>query len=262
MSKTDMTKADKYTAETITEMRAWTPHLFSFKLTRFTGYRFVPGQFARLGLRKEDGSIVWRAYSIVSASYDEHLEFFSIVVPGGEFTSRLSALKVGDEILVEKMNYGLLTTARFEQGHDLWMLATGTGVAPFISILHELDTWESYDRIVLVYSVRHSSELAYEDTVASFAAHEYFGEFADKLTFVPVVTREARPGILSKRIPILLENGELQQHAGISLDPERSRIMICGNPEMVDETRRWFVDNGYTISRRAQPGHLALENLW
>ena len=262
MPKTDLSKSDKYTSETITDFRAWTPHLFSFKLTRFTGYRFVPGQFARLGLRKNDGSIVWRAYSIVSASYDEHLEFFSIVVPGGEFTSRLSELTVGDEVLVEKMNYGFLTTARFEQGRDLWMLATGTGVAPFISILHELDTWERYDRIVLVYSVRHLTELAYEDTVASFVAHEYFGEFADKLPFVPVVTRELVPGVLGKRIPDLLQSGELEQHAGVLLDPGRSRIMICGNPEMVEQTRNWFVDNGYTISRRAQPGHLALENLW
>ena len=257
-----MSKTDKYTAETITEIRTWTPHLFSFKLTRFTGYRFVPGQFARLGLRKKDGSIVWRAYSIVSASYDEYLEFFSIVVPGGEFTSRLSSLTLGDEVLVEKMNYGFLTMARFEQGRDLWMLATGTGVAPFISILHELDTWETYDHIVLVYSVRHYRELAYEDTVAAFATHEYFGEFADRLTFVPVVTREAAPGVLNKRIPELLENGELEQYVGLSLDPQRSRIMICGNPDMVDDTRKWFVGNGYAVSRRAKPGHLALENLW
>jgi len=257
-----MSETVKYTAETITEIRAWTPHLFSFKLTRFAGYRFVPGQFARLGLRKEDGSIVWRAYSIVSASYDEHLEFFSIVVPGGEFTSRLSKLNIGDEVLVEKMNYGFLTTARFEQGRDLWMLATGTGVAPFISILHELDTWETYDRIVLVYSVRFARELAYQELVGSLAGHEYFGDSADKLTFVPVVTREEADGVLGKRIPALLESGELEKHAGLSLDPERSRIMICGNPEMVEETRGWFIENGYTISRRAKPGHLALENLW
>lgn len=257
-----MSENVKYTTESIIAIRAWTPHLFSFKLTRSPGYRFVPGQFARLGLRKEDGGIVWRAYSIVSASYDEHLEFFSIVVPGGEFTSRLSRLKIGDEVLVEKMNYGFLTTARFEQGRDLWMLATGTGVAPFISILHEFDTWERYDRIVLVYSVRHADELAYEDTVAAFAAHEYFGEFADKLAFIPVVTREKVPGMLSERIPVLLDTGELEQSAGAKLDHERSRIMICGNPDMVEDTRKWFIDNGYTVSRRARPGHLALENLW
>jgi ferredoxin--NADP+ reductase len=257
-----MSKEDKYTAEKITELRTWTPHLFSFKLTRFSGYRFVPGQFARLGLKKEDGSIVWRAYSIVSASYDEFLEFFSIVVPDGEFTSRLAELRVGDEVLVEKLNYGFLTTSRFEQGKDLWMLATGTGLAPFISILQELDTWEDYENIVLAYSVRESNELAYLDTIEGLKQHEYFGDFAHKLKFVPIVTRENIDGMLSDRIPVLLETGELERAVDIKLDAVRSRIMICGNPEMVDDTRKWFVDNGYTISRRSKPGHLALENLW
>jgi len=257
-----MSQADKYTAEKITELKGWTPHLFSFKLTRFSGYRFVPGQFARLGIKKEDGEIVWRAYSIVSASYDEHLEFFSIVVPDGEFTTRLAKLEGGDEVLVEKMNYGFLTTSRFEQGKDLWMLSTGTGVAPFISILQELETWEDYENIVLVYSVREEKELAYVDTIEGLKTHEYFGEFSHKLKFVPVVTRETIAGALSERIPTLLESGELEREVGIKLDSERSRIMICGNPEMVEDTRNWFTERGYTVSRRSKPGHLALENLW
>ena len=113
--------ADKFTVERITEVRAWTPSLFSFKTTRHRGFRFVAGQFARLGVRNEEGGIVWRAYSIVSAPYDEHLEFYSIVVPGGEFMSRLARLKTDDEILVEKMNYGYLTTDRFQAGRDLWI---------------------------------------------------------------------------------------------------------------------------------------------
>lgn len=257
-----MSAEDKYTAEKITEITPWATNLFSFKLTRFTGYRFIPGQFSRLGLKKEDGSIVWRAYSIVSASYDEYLEFFSIVVPDGEFTSRLAQLKVGDEVLVEKMNYGFLTTSRFEQGKDLWMLSTGTGLAPFISILYELDTWNDYENIVLAYSVRESKEFAYIETIESLKSHEYFGEYAHKLKFVPIVTREEFPGALSKRIPALLESGDLEAAVGIKLDQERSRIMICGNPEMVDDTRKWFVEKGYTVSRRSKPGHLALENLW
>jgi ferredoxin--NADP+ reductase len=257
-----MSKEDKYTAETITEITTWAPNLFSFKLTRFSGYRFIPGQFSRLGIKKEDGTIVWRAYSIVSASYDEFLEYFSIVVPDGEFTSRLSKLEVGDEVLVEKMNYGFLTTARFEQGKDLWMLATGTGLAPFISILYELETWDAYENIVLVYSVREANELAYMEAIDGLKSHEYFGEFAHKFRFLPVVTREKFPGALDKRIPVLLENGELEEKLGLPLNKERSRIMICGNPEMVDDTRGWFTEHGYTVSRRSKPGHLALENLW
>lgn len=257
-----MSNPAKYTTETITEIRTWTPHLFSFKITRFQGFRFIPGQFARLGLMGADGKIVWRAYSIVSASYDEHLEFYSIVVPGGEFTSRLSTLKVGDEIFVEKMNYGFLTTARFEQGRDLWMLSTGTGLAPFISILMELDTWENYDRLILVHSVRETAELAYADTLESLCEHEFFSEYAHKLTYVPIVTREPVEGWLKDRIPSLLSSGELEARVGLQLDQTRSRIMICGNPEMVDDTRHWFIDRGYALSRRGAPGHLAVENLW
>ena len=206
-----MPKEDKYTAEKIIEITTWATNLFSFKLTRYTGYRFIPGQFSRLGIKKEDGSIVWRAYSIVSASYDEYLEYFSIVVADGEFTSRLSQLKVGDEVLVEKMNYGLLTTARFEEGKDLWMLATGTGLAPFISILYELETWDRYENIILVYSVRETKEFAYMEIIESLKDHEYFGEFFHKFRFLPVVTREKFEGSLDKRIPVLLESGELEK---------------------------------------------------
>lgn len=257
-----MSNPDKYTTETITEIRTWTPHLFSFKTTRFKGFRFIPGQFARLGLMGDDGKIIWRAYSIVSASYDEHLEFYSIVVPGGAFTSRLATLKVGDPLFVEKMNYGFLTTARFEQGRDLWMLSTGTGLAPFISILMELDTWENYDRLILVHSVREPRELAYADTVDALKHHDYFGEFIHKLTYVPVVTREPMEGLLKDRIPNLLTGGELEVRADCKLDHDRSRVMICGNPDMVEDTRAWFVDRGYSLSRRGAPGHLAVENLW
>lgn len=257
-----MSQPDKYTTESIVEIQTVTPNLFRFRTTRYRGFRFIPGQFARLGLPGNDGSIIWRAYSIVSASYDEHLEFFSIVVPDGAFTTRLTRLGVGDPIFVEKMNYGFLTTDRFEGGRDLWMLSTGTGVAPFVSILYESATWEQYDRIVLVHSVRQAAELAYEETVESFRQHEYFGEHAHKLVYVPVVTREAHDGALARRIPELLETGALEERVGVRLDRDASRVMVCGNPEMVEETRAWFIGRGYELSRRGKPGHLALENLW
>ena len=142
-----MSAQDKYTIERITDVRPWTDNLFSFRTTRDRGYRFVPGQFARLGVPgAAEGSVVWRAYSIASAAHDEHLEFFSVVVPGGAFTSRLAKLREGDEIFVERRSYGFLTTDRFEAGKDLWMLATGTGLAPFLSILHDFATWESYEK--------------------------------------------------------------------------------------------------------------------
>lgn len=253
---------EKYTAERITEVRAWTPSLFSFKTTRHRGFRFVAGQFARLGVRNESGAIVWRAYSIVSAPYDEHLEFYSIVVPGGAFTTRLAGLKAGDDILVEKMNYGYLTTDRFQAGRDLWMLATGTGLAPFISILYDFPTWEQYDNLILVHSVRRRSELAYEETIRSFDGHELFHDAPAKLHYIQVVTREDVPGALSARVTTLIESGELEHAAGVPLNHERSRIMICGNPEMVEDTRSLLLARGFSLSRRGQPGHLALENLW
>jgi ferredoxin--NADP+ reductase len=257
-----MSLSDKYTAETITGLKPWTDSLFSFRTTRDRGYRFVPGQFARLGVRGEDGEAVWRAYSIASSPYDEHLEFFSVVVPGGAFTSRLSKLREGDEILVERKSYGFLTTDRFEAGRDLWMLATGTGLAPFLSILHDFSTWESYENLVLVQSVRTQPELAYEDLIRGFEKSEHYGELAHKLRYARIVTREPVPGTLRDRVTKLLANGVLEENLGLRLDHDRSRIMLCGNPEMVEDSRRILVERGFRLSRRGEPGHLAVENYW
>jgi len=257
------TASDKYTTETITDVRPWTDSLFSFRTTRDRGYRFTPGQFARLGVRNPDGDdIVWRAYSIASANYDEHLEFFSVVVPNGAFTSRLAKLREGDEIFVEKKSYGFLTTDRFESGRDLWMLATGTGLAPFLSILHDFQTWESYDNLVLVQSVRTQAELAYEDLIRSFDTSEYYAEFAHKLRYLRIVTREPVPGTLRDRVTKLLTSGVLEENVGLRLDHDRSRIMLCGNPDMVEDSRKLLVDRGFRVSRRGDPGHLAVENYW
>ena len=222
-----MSTADKYTIETITDVRPWTDSLFSFRTTRDRGYRFVPGQFARLGVRgAAEDSIVWRAYSIASAAHDEHLEFFSVVVPGGQFTSRLSKLREGDEIFVERKSYGFLTTDRFESGRDLWMLATGTGLAPFLSILHDFHTWENYENLILVQSVRTQQELAYEDLIRGFDKSEYYAEFAHKLRYARIVTREPVPGTLRDRVTKLLGNGVLEENLGVKLDHDLSLIHI------------------------------------
>ncbi|MDX1670112.1 MAG: ferredoxin--NADP reductase, partial [Limnobacter sp.] len=163
-----MSEADeKYTRETITSVRTWVPgKLFSFTCTRPRGYRFTAGQFARLGVEntlgfQEEPEIIWRAYSMVSSAYDEHLEFFSIVVPDGAFTSHLSKLKVGDPVYIDKTNFGFLTTARFESGRHLWLLGSGTGLAPFMSILNDIHTWEQFDKVILVHSARTRDELVY-----------------------------------------------------------------------------------------------------
>ncbi|CAN5345553.1 ferredoxin--NADP reductase [soil metagenome] len=269
---------EKYTTEAITAIRCWTPHLFSFRITRPAGFRFAAGQFARLGLYRDDvlGSnqgprFVWRAYSVVSAEHDDFLEFYSIVVPDGDFTTRLAALEVGDPVLIEKAANGFLTLDRFEQGRDLWMLSSGTGIAPFVSMLFDLSAWQQYERLIIVHSVREPAELAYRDTIEQLRDHEYFGELLaaapGKLVYLPIVTRERALNpdgtpMLGSRIPAALADGSLEAAAGIALDLERSRIMICGNPEMVDDVRQQLVARGFAVSRRSRPAQIAVENYW
>lgn len=253
---------EKFTRQTITDILPLTPSLFSFRCTRDDSFRFTAGQFARLGVRTERGNLVWRAYSMVSSPFDEFLDFFSIVVPDGEFTSVLSQLKIGDELLIEKQPQGFLTLDRFVDGRDLWMLATGTGVAPFLSILQDFSVWERFERIVLVYSVRTEVELAYQDLLQELLSREYIAPYAHKLRFVPVVTREPAEGRLSQRITESLVNGQLEQAADLAITPEYSRILICGNPEMVDETRKLLKQRDLQLSLTRRPGQVAVENYW
>lgn len=254
----------KYSVETITHLRRWTPKLFSFRLTRPAAFRFAAGQFARLGVELADGRQLWRAYSMMSAPYDEHLEFFSIVVPDGEFTPELAKLGVGDRVLLDRTAYGFLTLDRFPDGRDLWMLATGTGVAPFLSILQDPETWTRFRNVVLAYSARSANELAYRDWLAALPAHPLVGDAvtADRFRFVPAVTREALPGALPTRLTTALTDGALERSAGLSLAHEHSRVMVCGNPDMVDDCRKLLTARGFRLSRRAAPAHLAFENYW
>lgn len=254
--------ADKFTRQTLLDVQPLTPSLFSLRVTRDPGFRFRAGQFARLGVTKADGSVVWRAYSMVSAPHDEYLDFFSIVVPGGEFTSELSRLGEGDSLLIDRQAFGYLTLDRFVGGRDLWLLATGTGIAPFMSILQDFEAWERFDSIKLVYSVREAKELAYIDDIAGLEQRDYLAEFAGKLQFIPVVTREQHPGALNARITTLIENGELEKAAGLELSPEHSRIMLCGNPDMIDETRKVLKARDLQLSLSKRPGQVAVENYW
>ena len=256
------TSSDRFTAEAILTVRPWAPTLFSVRTSRYRGFRFTPGQFARLGIARDDGAIVWRAYSIASATYDEYLEFFSVVIPAGEFTSRLASFRPGDRILVDKASYGYLTTARFVGGKDLWMLSSGTGLAPFLSILRDPSVWEQYENLIVVHSVRHAGELAYRDEIATIAHSEPIAGQSARLHYVPVVTRECCPDALVARIPQLIEDGRLEAAAGVRLDLERSRIMVCGNPQMTDDLRGLLTARGFRVSRRANPGQLAFENYW
>ena len=253
---------EKWTRESILSVQRWTPSLLSFRISRYRSFRFAPGQFARIGIAKKEGPIVWRAYSIVSAAYDEYLEFFSVLVPGGEFTSRLAQAVPGDSILVEKTSYGFLSPDRFQDGSDLWMLASGTGLAPFLSILRDPAVWERYERLILTNCVRHGEELAYRAEIDALGRNQPFAGARARLRYIPAVTREAWPGALSARITQTLADGRLEAMAGAPLDPARSRLMICGNPDMVLELREALGRRGFKVGRRGAPGQLSLENAW
>jgi ferredoxin--NADP+ reductase len=253
---------EKFTRQRLLAVHTLTPNLFTLRTTRDAGFRFQAGQFARLGVAKADGSVVWRAYSMVSSPYDEFLEFFSVVVPGGEFTSELSRLGAGDELLVERQAFGYLTLDRFVDGRDLWLLATGTGLAPFLSILQGFEAWERFERIFLVYSARHGQDLAYTELIAGLEQRDYLAEYAGKLRFIPLVSREPWPGALQGRITDLIADGTLEQAAGTPLSPEHSRVMICGNPDMIDETRALLKARDMNLSLSRRPGAVAVETYW
>lgn len=266
------TPDEKYTQETITDLRTWVDgKLFSFTCTRPTGYRFTAGQFARLGVQNTlnlegEPEIIWRAYSMVSSPYDENLEFFSIVVPDGAFTTHLSRLQIGDPLYVDKTNFGFLTTARFESGKHLWLLGSGTGLAPFLSILNDPQTWSQFEKIILVHSARTSEELVYQKEIQSLTRQEILSELVDNMEerffYVPVVTRETHAGTLNKRITELLKDGSLTKFTGLEIKKEDSRFMICGNPEMVTDIRKVLKELGFAPARRNSPGEIAVENYW
>ena len=253
---------EKFTRQTLLDLQSLTPSLFTLRTTRDTGFRFTAGQFVRVGVEKDDGRTIWRAYSIVSSPFDEHLDFFSVVVPGGEFTSELSRLQVGDTLMVGRQAIGFLTLNRFVDGRDLWLLGTGTGVAPFLSILQDFEVWEKFERIVLVYSAREAKELAYQSLINDLREREHLAEYAHKLTYIPIVTRELQTGTLNRRITTMIENCELERVAGVELTPEHSRVLICGNPQMVDDTRQLLRLRDMHLSLSRRPGQVAVENYW
>ena len=250
---------EKFSVEKVLSVHRWAHNLFSFTMTRPAHFKFTAGQFARIGLMV-NGELVVRAYSVVSSPFDENLEFFSIVVPDGAFTSNLQHLEVDDELYLDKTAYGYLTLARYQLplAHDLWLLATGTGLAPFLSMLQDFETWTKYQHIHLIYSVRSTAELAYVDRIQEIA--ESFGEGHTGFKFVPIITRDPN-ATLHDRLPVLIENGELEKVVGLSLNPATSHVMLCGNPQMVEDTKDALKQRGLTMNRRGE-GNIAVENYW
>lgn len=240
-------------------IRWWSSWLVSFTVEKPSGYHFTAGQFARLGIAVTESGPVFRPFSMVSPPLASQLEFFAIIIPQGEFSEELLRLQVGHTLLLDQQAYGFLTLDRFLEpppGH-LWLLATGTGIAPFLSILQDAEAWRRYQHIVLVYSVRHLEDLAYQELVRHLSAPREGGA---AFTYLPVITRDPSCA-LHEHIPALLESGRLQDEAGLALDADAAHVLLCGNPGMTGAVRQVLLAKGLVMNRRGK-GNIAAENYW
>lgn len=250
----------KYTEETVLWVKRHTPKLMTFAITRPEAYRFSAGQFSRLGFRDGEG-FIWRAYSVVSAEYAETLEYFAVLIEGGPMSAKFSEMKEGDTILLDKTATGFLLPERFPDGKDLVMLSTGSGIAPFLSILEQPEIWQRFERLVLVHSVSYAGELIFNERVNDLANHPLIEEYFHKFQMVSVTTRDDKAAALCrKRIPELLTSGALAQHLGMAFTQTDTRFMVCGNPEMVKDTFQALLDLGFAMHRNRVPGQIMMEN--
>lgn len=245
--------------ETVLSVHHWNDTLFSFTTTRDTALRFKTGQFVMIGL-EVNGKPLMRAYSIVSAPYEEHLEFYSIKVQDGPLTSRLQHLQVGDKLFVSKKPTGSLIIDNLSPGKNLYLLSTGTGLAPFMSVIRDPDFYEAYDKIILTHGVRICSELGYHDLITKeLPENEFFGELVkEKLIYYPTVTREEFRN--QGRLTDLIESGKLFRDIGLPpLDPAHDRVMICGSPSMLKDLVAILEDRGFVEGTSNCPGDYVIE---
>jgi ferredoxin--NADP+ reductase len=247
------------TQQQVLSVHHWTDRLFSFTTTRDPAFRFENGQFAMIGL-EVDGKPLLRAYSVVSPNYDEMLEFLSIKVQGGPLTSRLQHLAVGDNIVMGRKATGTLLLANVRPGRNLYLVSTGTGLAPFMSLIRDPETFERYERVVLVHGCRQIAELAYKDQITEeFPANEYFGGLlSERLIYYPTVTRE--PFRNRGRITDLMCSGTLFSDIGLpSISAERDRAMLCGSPALIADMRNFLESLGMAEGNNASPGEYVVE---
>jgi len=246
--------------ERVLDVRHWNDSLFSFRTTRDASLRFENGHFVMLGL-PVDGKPLLRAYSIASANYEDHLEFFSIKVAHGPLTSRLQHLKPGDDIIISRKPTGTLLLHDLLPGKRLYLFATGTGLAPFLSIIRDPHTYERFDKVVLVHGVRQVSDLAYHDYLThELPRHEFLGEaIREKLVYYPTATRE--PFRYNGRLTELINSGKLFADVGLpSFTPDDDRAMLCGSPSMLADTRALLDARGFAPSPHiGTPGHYVFE---
>lgn len=248
-----------YTTETVTHVHHWNDTLFSFRATRNQSLRFKNGHFVMIGLETKQRPLT-RAYSLASANYEDELEFFSIKVQDGPLTSKLQKLAVGDTILVSQKPTGTLVTDNMLPGKVLYLLGTGTGLAPFLSIVKDMDIYEQFEKIVLVHGVRNISDLAYRDYLEQeLPENPFFGELVkEKLIYYPTVTRE--PFKNNGRVTELMTSGKLFRDLKLDLPtPETARFMLCGSPSMLKDCCNILNDRGFKEARNGALGHYVVE---
>ncbi|APW46850.1 ferredoxin--NADP reductase [Rhodoferax antarcticus] len=245
--------------ETVLSVHHWTDRLFSFTTTRDQALRFSNGHFTMIGLRV-DGKPLLRAYSIVSANYEDHLEFLSIKVQDGPLTSRLQHIQVGDKIVVGKKPTGTLLIDYLLPGKNLYLFGTGTGLAPFLSIIRDPETYEKFEKVILVHGVREIAELAYHDYLTQeLPDHEFLGEMVTaQMLYYPTVTRQLFKN--QGRITALLESGKLQTDLGMpQFDPEHDRAMLCGSPALLKDMKHLLESRGFLEGNTTKPGDFVVE---
>lgn len=245
--------------ETVTQVHHWTDHLFSFRTTRNPGFRFKNGHFTMIGLERE-GKPLLRAYSMASANYEDQLEFFSIKVADGPLTSCLQNIQVGDEVLVNSKATGTLEVDNLLPGKNLYLIATGTGLAPFMSIIKDPEVYERFDKVILTHGTRYINDLAYRDTILdALPQNEFLGELVrDKLLYYPTVTRE--PFRNTGRLTGLLESDKLPTDLGLdAINPDQDRFMLCGSPTMLKDVCTMLEARGFKESRHGIAAHYVIE---
>jgi ferredoxin/flavodoxin---NADP+ reductase len=252
-----------FSIESVIALKHWTPSLLSITTTRPLELNYVPGQYARIAVQV-NGQLVWRAFSFVSAPHERPLEFVAVLIPDGLFTSRLREIQPADNLWIEHENYGFLTADRFTDGEELWMLATGTGIGPFISMLRDDAVWRQFRRIFLVHGVRHGAELVYRDELLQMQSVRRDG--GAELTLLCCLSRpgpgELRERTLEGRVTGAWDSGELERIAGTAITADASRVMLCGNPQMIEEMRARLHARGMRPCRRMTPGQFLTENYW
>lgn len=245
----------KWCQAKVTKKEIWTEGLFTLHVQCPELKTFTPGQFLHLAI-VEDGKRINRAYSVASP-YSETVEFFIVLVEDGELTPKLWALEVGDEIEVSEEAAGRFTLEKTPDADNLWLVGTGTGLAPYIAMLRTESPWERFKKIVLVHGVRHAADLGYSEEMKQLRQQR-----GEQFSFVQALTREESEGMLSGRIPGLVESGELEKAADCELNAASSAIMLCGNPAMLDSMEELLAKRDMKRHKRREPGHIVLERYW